>query len=215
MARTVLIAGLPLFCTSIGVVSLSNNEDPEVVAGVIYNPVLNEMTSAVRGRGAYVNGKRLTVAGEGRQQQQDQHETVAVASPSSMLLLDESLVNIGFPVVKPSTLAASSRAVAALAPKVRGLRMVAVAAQVMAWTAQNKFQAYVSWDLNAWDVAAGMLIVKEAGGSVLDFSGKEATIQNSRDLIVTSSGSLGAGVARVLGEEILAILSEHDCLQYD
>eukprot|EP00984_Skeletonema_dohrnii_P000198 scaffold61_cov80-Skeletonema_dohrnii-CCMP3373.AAC.1 len=152
-------AGLPIYAMSIGVVALpsssSSSSSPEVVAGVIYNPTLGEMTSAVRGRGCYLNNRRL----QPPQQQQQQ-------LPPRTSILNQSLINVGFPISKESTLQASSKAVAALATKVRGLRMVACASQAMAWVAQSKFNAYFSWDLNGWDVAAGIVIVEESGGLV-------------------------------------------------
>jgi myo-inositol-1(or 4)-monophosphatase len=181
-------AGLPLFCASIGVVSLSQNNEPEIMVGVIYNPILDEMTCAVKGRGAYLNGKRIQIE-------------------QTSLTLEESLVNVGFPAVKESTLEASSRAVAALVTKVRGLRMIACASQVLAWVARDQFQVYVSWDLNAWDICAGMLIVRESGGAIMDFKGSSATIV-SRDMIFTSQTG-------GLGEELRQILDQHDCLEYD
>ena len=158
--------------------------------GVIYNPVLDEMTSAVKGRGAYLNGKRLDI------------------SKDDTLELQECLINVGFPVVRESTLAASSRAVAAMATQVRGLRMVACASQVLSWVARNQLQAYVSWDLNAWDICAGMLIVRESGGCMMDFHGKEAGIA-SRDMIMTSAAG-----GTELAETIRSILAEKDCLEY-
>jgi len=153
------------------------------------------MTSAVAGRGAYLNGKRIQIPST---------ETTTTRIP-----LEESVVNVGFPVVKESTLLASSKAVAALATRVRGLRMIACASQVVAWVARNQLQAYVSWDLNAWDVCAGMLIVQESGGSLVDFNGTNATI-SSRDLIFTSPH---AGME--LAEELRQVLEEHDCLNYE
>jgi myo-inositol-1(or 4)-monophosphatase len=181
-------AGLPFFCASIGVVALSKSGEPEIMVGVIYNPILDEMTCAVRGRGAYLNGQRIK-------------------NEKTSQKLEESLVNVGFPVVKESTLKASAQAVAALATKVRGLRMIACASQVLAWIARDKFQVYVSWDLNAWDVCAGMLIVRESGGVIMDFKGSEASIA-SRDMIFTSQTG-------GLGDEIRQILDQHDCLEYD
>lgn len=181
-------AGLPLFCASIGVVSLSQNNEPEIMVGVIYNPILDEMTCAVKGRGAYLNGKRIKIE-------------------QTCPKLEESLVNVGFPAVKESTLEASSRAVATLATKVRGLRMIACASQVLAWVARDQFQVYISWDLNAWDICAGMLIVRESGGAIMDFKGSPASIA-SRDMIFTSQ--IGG-----LGENLRQILDQHDCLEYD
>jgi myo-inositol-1(or 4)-monophosphatase len=123
--------------------------------------------------------------------------------------MNECLINVGFPVVKESTLQASSKAVAALATRVRGLRMIACASQVIAWVARNQFQSYLSWDLNAWDVCAGILVVRESGGCVLDFSsGQNATIE-SRDLIFTSPTS-----GKVLAEELRQVLEDNDCIKY-
>jgi myo-inositol-1(or 4)-monophosphatase len=181
-------AGLPLFCASIGVVSLSQYNEPEIMVGVIYNPILDEMTCAVKGRGAYLNGKRIKIE-------------------QTCPKLEESLVNVGFPAVKESTLEASSRAVATLATKVRGLRMIACASQVLAWVARDQFQVYISWDLNAWDICAGMLIVRESGGAIMDFKGSPASIA-SRDMIFTSQTG-------GLGENLRQILDQHDCLEYD
>lgn len=166
--------------------------------GVIYNPILEEMTCAVAGRGAYFNGKRLQVL--------PNNQTTC----TPLLPLNESVVNVGFPVVKESTLQASAKAVAALSHQVRGLRMIACASQVVAWVARNQLQCYVSWDLNAWDVCAGMLVVKESGGTIVDLKdGNEATI-TSRDLIFTSPN---AGEA--LAKEVRQVLDENDCLEYE
>jgi myo-inositol-1(or 4)-monophosphatase len=185
-------AGLPMFCVSIGVVSLENEDnEPVVVAGVIYNPILNEMVSAVKSRGCYMNGKRLE----------------SKIGPSE---LNQALINVGFPVTSAATLKASSTAVAALATSVRGLRMIASASQVMSWVAQGKLSAYVSWDLNAWDVAAGMVIVEESGGFVSNFEGGRADI-STRDMIVTCNEADGE---RKLTQEIRKILNDSGCLEY-
>lgn len=174
-----------MFCVSIGVVSLRNGT-PSVVAGVIYNPILNEMISAMKGRGSTLNGTTFKAR-------------------SSTLSPKEALINVGFPVSSESTLRVSSKAVSALSTRVRGIRMIACASQVMSWVAQGKLSAYVSWDLNAWDVAAGMLIVEESGGFISDFEGNSASI-TSRDLIVSTSQDLS--------RDILNILEEHNCLKY-
>jgi len=195
-------AGLPMFCVSIGVISvpMDNNtkDEPQVIAGVIYNPVLNEMVSAVRGRGSYLNGKRIHPS------------KVTEEAAETEISLDQALVNVGFPVYSEGTLRVSSRAVTALATKVRGLRMIASASQVMSWVAQGKFNAYVSWDLNAWDIAAGMVIVEESGGFISNFKGKRASI-STRDMIITSNeGTSNHSLSKI----ILQVLTENDCLEY-
>lgn len=204
-------AGLPIFCTSIGVVSLGNNDDgsseidnqPEVVVGVIYNPILEEYTCAVRGRGCYVNGKRV------QKSRPSSYPTIDNGTDDG-IPLNRALINVGFPVYSESLLGVSSKAVAALATKVRGLRMCASASQVMAWVAQGKFDAYVSWDLNAWDVAAGMVIVEESGGFVSNFDGTRADI-SSRDMVVTCNEG---GQQRSLSCEIREVLKQNDCFEY-
>lgn len=186
-------AGLPMFCVSIGIVAIDEHNQPVVVGGVIYNCVLNEMVSAVKERGCYINGEKM--------------KPRAASSD-----LKQALINVGFPVSSEGTLRASSRAVAALATKVRGVRMIASASQVMSWVAQGKLNSYVSWDLNSWDIAAGMVIVEEAGGFISNFEGAKATIID-RDLIVTCKEN-DDGDSAPLSNQILDILTENDCLKY-
>ena len=204
-------AGLPIFCISIDIVSLEGDQ-PVVVGGVIYNPVLKEMLTAVRGRGCYLNGRRI--GGEDHNSINNDDD----ASLDEGVDLKQALINIGFPISSPSTLRASSKAVAALATRVRGIRMMASASQVLSWVAQGKLSAYVSWDLNAWDVAAGMVAVEEAGGFVGDFGrlgdgdGLRSAGIEARDLIVTCKEPTGDG--RDLYRQIYEILKENDCLEY-
>eukprot|EP00581_Thalassiosira_minuscula_P031207 CAMPEP_0183785332 /NCGR_PEP_ID=MMETSP0739-20130205/66450_1 /TAXON_ID=385413 /ORGANISM="Thalassiosira miniscula, Strain CCMP1093" /LENGTH=383 /DNA_ID=CAMNT_0026029333 /DNA_START=235 /DNA_END=1387 /DNA_ORIENTATION=- len=198
-------AGLPIYAMSIGVVSLVGST-PEVVAGVIYNPTLGEMTSAVQGRGCYLNNRRINPH-SGHDDNMLQQKI-----PQQSSILSQSLINVGFPVCKESTLLASSRAVTALATKVRGLRMVACASQAMAWVAHSKFSSYFSWDLNAWDVAAGMVIVEESGGLVSNFDGTKADI-SSRDMIITCCPGSSAEEG-LLRDELIQVLRDNDCLQY-
>ena len=210
-------AGLPMFCVSIGIVSLKQSQQPEVIAGVIYNPILKEMVSAVRGRGCYLNGKRMIIRESNEENNNDDNDNDDDDNDDNDnddnrngISLDEALINVGFPIYSEGTLRVSSRAVTALATKVRGLRMIASASQVMSWVGQCKMNAYVSWDLNAWDVAAGMVIVEESGGFVRDFEGERATIL-TRDMIVScNEGNSKHG----LSSAILDVLIENDCLDY-
>jgi len=201
-------AGLPMFCVSIGVVSLggsdaSTDDDPQVVAGVIYNPILNEMVSAVRGRGCYLNGERI-------KRTNDDDDDNDVNDSDDGITLDKALVNVGFPVYSEGTLRVSSRTVTALSTKVRGVRMIASASQVMSWVAMGKLSAYVSWDLNAWDIAAGMVIVEESGGFISDFDGERATIL-TRDMIISCNEG---NSKHNLSKAILQVLKENDCIEY-
>ena len=121
------------------------------------------------------------------------------------------MVNVGFPISSEETLRASSKAVTALAPRVRGVRMIASASQVLAWVAQGKLNAYVSWDLNAWDIAAGILMVEESGGRCCNFDGSLADV-SSRDLIATSWE--GSDNVHDLSDSLRKVLEENDCLSY-
>ena len=176
-----------------------------MLAGVIYNPALGEMTSAVRGRGCYLNNERI---GNSIVRKCDEEED----QQPRKSLIGESLVNVGFPVCRECTLLASSRAVAALATRVRGLRMVACASQTMAWVAQSKFNCYFSWDLNAWDVAAGIVVIEEAGGSVSNFDGTRADV-TSRDMILTCHPER-RGEEGLLRDEILQVLNDSNSIRY-
>lgn len=92
--------------------------------------------------------------------------------------------------------------------------MVACASQAMAWVAQSKFNAYFSLDLNGWDVAAGIVIVEEAGGLVSNFDGSRADVC-SRDMIITCpSGSGGDEKEGLLRDELIEVSRENDCFEY-
>ena len=149
------------------------------------------MVTAIRNEGCWLNNKPLT---------QNKHKKIN---------LKESIINIGHPVVLESTLKASSLAVTTLGTKVRGIRMIASASQALSWVAQRKLHAYISWNLNSWDVAAGMLIVEESGGFVRNFEGRRARVMEDRDLINTSfcgGEELNGDLRRVLGDA--------GCLEY-
>ena len=89
--------------------------------------------------------------------------------------------------------------------------MIACASQVIAWVAQSKLQAYFSWDLNAWDMSAGMLIVEESGGLVSNFDGTRADI-SSRDIIFTCFPDNGE--EGLLRDELIEVLTDNNCLEY-
>ena len=98
--------------------------------------------------------------------------------------------------------------------------MVACASQAMAWVAQSKLSAYFSWDLNGWDVAAGIVIVEESGGLVSKMMVVEDSSSSSsragvetRDMIITCPCER-KGEEGLLRDELLQVLVENDCLEY-
>ena len=86
--------------------------------------------------------------------------------------------------------------------------MIASASQTMAWVAQNKLNAYFSWDLNSWDICAGIVIVEESGGMISNMDGSKADI-SSRDMIITSCPNCGE--EGILRDELVLVLNEINC----
>ncbi len=154
--------GIPHFAISIAVEEPLANGKREVTTGLIYNPVTDESFWAEKGRGAWVQSERLRVSGR-----RD---------------LTEALVATGIPYAGHGDIAQWSRIFGAIAPEVAGIRRFGSAALDLAWVAAGRFDAYWESDLKVWDVAAGLLLVKEAGGFVTDFRGGERAIERSEFL---------------------------------
>ena len=118
----------------------------EIVAGVTYNPVMNELFWAEKGKGCYLNDQRIRVAGR-----RD---------------LSESLVATGLPFIGKSGHAQAIKDIHAIGQRVAGIRRLGSAALDFAWVAAGRYDAFYERGLKPWDVAAGILFVTEAGGSV-------------------------------------------------
>ena len=142
------IHGLPNYSVSIALA-----KGTEVIVGVVYNINLKEMYSAWKGGGAFCNGKKISV------------------SPISQL--NESLLATGFPYYKFENQDKYLQILEALMQKTHGLRRMGSAAIDLAFVASGKFDGFYEYNLNSWDMAAGVLLIKEAGGIVTDFSGGE------------------------------------------
>jgi myo-inositol-1(or 4)-monophosphatase len=155
--------GLPLFC-----VSIAAEWKNKIVAGVIYNPVTRETFSATLGGGAYLNGVKLRV--------------------SSTRKLGESFLSTGFTSRKEEFLSQELLAFERLSLATQGVRRPGSAALDLANVARGAFDGFWERGLAPWDVAAGALIICEAGGKVSDFSGK--ALQLSGRQIIASNGLL-------------------------
>lgn len=140
------IHDLPVFSVSIG---LAQGKTP--IAGVIYDPNRDECFSAWQGGGAYCNGKRISV------------------SPATQL--GESLIATGFPYYHFEQMPKYLRILESLMKQTHGLRRMGSAAIDLAYVACGRFDAFYEYNLNSWDMAAGVLLVQEAGGIVTDFDG--------------------------------------------
>ena len=142
---TNFLHGIPIFSISLALV---RNGVP--VAGVIFNPVMDELYVAEAGQGSYLNDRRLRVAGRKK--------------------LADSVVCCGLPHMGRGDHAKFNRELEKVQGQVSGLRRTGSAAIDLAWVASGRFDAFWERDLSAWDMAAGIVMVREAGGIVTDLS---------------------------------------------
>lgn len=149
----------------------------EVVVGVIFDPHRDELFTAMKGNGAQMNGKSINVG----KQNTISDAIVAMGSPPGEESLNMSLVGIK-----------------ALMPKVRTIRMLGSAALMLAWVANGRLTCYWEYDLSSWDIAAGALIIKEAGGQFTDLEGTDFDIKNRK--ICASNGLVHQEILEVLNE---------------
>lgn len=143
---TNFIHGLPIYSISIALM-----EDDEVVLGVVYEINRNECFHATKGNGAFCNQKRISV--------------------SQAPTISQSLLATGFPYYNFEKLHEYLAILNELMKNTHGLRRMGSAAVDLAYVACGRYEGYFEYNLNAWDVAAGTLLVEEAGGKVSDFNG--------------------------------------------
>jgi myo-inositol-1(or 4)-monophosphatase len=144
---TNFVHGFPFFCVSI---ALAERED--VIVGVIYDPLRDELFTAEKGKGAYLNGKPIQVSGESH--------------------LEEALLASGIPADARGIRMRNVEGILHLAPRCRNVRTAGSAALHLACVAAGRLSGFWELELNAWDLAAGSLLVQEAGGQVTDTAGR-------------------------------------------
>lgn len=144
---TNFVHGFPFFSVSIALAHKG-----QVIVGVVYDPTKDELFVAERGKGAYVHGKRMSVSQE--------------------KALRQSLVATGFPADHQMALPLNLRQIQAVAPQVRNIRTAGSAALHMAYVAAGRLSGFWEIGLNSWDMAAGALLIEEAGGRVTDSQGE-------------------------------------------
>jgi myo-inositol-1(or 4)-monophosphatase len=140
--------GIPMFC-----VSIAYQLDGDLKIGVIYDPVHEELFYAEKGEKAFLNGSLITV--------------------SKRQKLKDSIIATGFPYIKERKEDSNVPEFSALLMKSRGVRRMGSAALDLCYVACGRFDGYWEKHLKIWDISAGGLIVKEAGGKVTNFSGYE------------------------------------------
>jgi myo-inositol-1(or 4)-monophosphatase len=134
-------------------ISIALEREGTIVAGVIYNPANEELFIAERGKGAFLNDKRLRVAARKR--------------------LADAVVACGLPHLGRGDLALFRKEFAVVQEKVAGLRRFGAAALDLAWVAAGRLDGYWERNLSPWDMAAGIIMVREAGGFVTDLDGRD------------------------------------------
>jgi myo-inositol-1(or 4)-monophosphatase len=165
--------GLPIFGVSIGL-----QAEGRVVLGVVYDPTRDELYVAERGRGATLNDAPIAVSGTSS--------------------LDASLLVTGFPYNIRETGDTNLDEYAAFSVRARAVRRLGSAVLDLAYVASGRFDAYWELRLSAWDVAAGSLLVEEAGGRVTGIDGRPMNVD--APTLVASNGKVHDAVLRVLAE---------------
>jgi myo-inositol-1(or 4)-monophosphatase len=145
---TNFLHGIPVFAISIAL-----EREGEIVCGLVYNPILDELYTAERGQGAFVNNRRLRVANR---------KTLA-----------DSLISTGIPHRGRAGHERFLSECKALMGATSGLRRTGSAAIDLAWVAAGRFDGFLERDLKPWDMAGGMILVREAGGYVSDVAGAQ------------------------------------------
>ncbi|MBL1234882.1 MAG: inositol monophosphatase, partial [Rhodobiaceae bacterium] len=143
---TNFLHGIPQFAISIGL-----ERQGQMVAGVIYNPITDEMFIAEKGRGSFLNNRRLRVANR-----RD---------------INQAVVCTGIPHMGRGNHSQALSELAAVMPHVAGIRRTGSAALDLAYVAAGRFDGFWESDLSTWDMAAGLIILREAGGFATDING--------------------------------------------
>jgi myo-inositol-1(or 4)-monophosphatase len=158
---TNFLHGLNPFAISIGLI-----DNDEVVAGVIYVIKEDEMFSAWKGGGAWLNGNKINV--------------------SKTTKLADSLIGTGFPYSDFSRLDQYMKCFTWFCTNTQGVRRLGSAATDIAYIACGRFEVFYEYSLHQWDIAAGIIILREAGGKISDFSGNEKKL-NGEEIVASNS----------------------------
>jgi myo-inositol-1(or 4)-monophosphatase len=160
---TNFLHGIPHFAISIAL-----RREAELVAGMIFNPANGDIFTAERGKGAFLNDRRIRVAARAR--------------------LEDCVIATGIPHLGRPGHEDYLRQLTAVMPVVSGIRRAGAAALDLAWVAAGRYDGYWESGLSSWDIAAGLVILREAGGFATDMSGGKTMLE---------SGNILAGNERV------------------
>ena len=167
-------SGIPHFCTSIAL----TDRQRQTLVGVIYDPMRDELYTAARGHGAYLNDKALQV--------------------TTTATLQQAVLASGFAYDKHSNPDNNAAQWRAFMTQVRGVRRMGSAALDLAYVAAGRYDGYWERSLQPWDALAGVLLVTEAGGTVSDYGGGDQPQFDADGRYVASNGHLHAHMLDVL-----------------
>ena len=171
---TNFIHGIPTYSISIALQC-----DEELVLGVVYEISRDECFSAWKNGGAFLNNKRISV--------------------SKALHIENTLLATGYPYYDFGQLDAYLGVLKELMKKCHGIRRIGSAAIDLAYVACGRFDGYFEFNLNSYDVAAGIVLVQEAGGQVFDFSGGNNSI-SKREMVATN-GFISLELLQIIQEK--------------
>ncbi|HEX7759011.1 MAG TPA: inositol monophosphatase family protein [Caulobacteraceae bacterium] len=140
-------------------INIALERDGQIVAGVTYNPANSDLYWTERGRGAFMNDKRLRVSARNR--------------------LEESVIGTGIPFLGHGQHARFLKELHQISQRVAGVRRFGAAALDLAWVAAGRLDGFWERDLKPWDVAAGMLMITESGGKVTDIEGGDTALEGA------------------------------------
>jgi myo-inositol-1(or 4)-monophosphatase len=171
---TNFLHGVPQYCVSIGLMHKG-----QLTQGVVYDPNRNELFTATKGVGAYLNDRRIRV--------------------SKLDKLDGALVGTGFPFKVMDNVDDYLRMLKNVMKVTSGVRRPGAAALDLAWVAAGRMDAFWEIGLSPWDMAAGALLVREAGGLMGDLDGEEKYLDSGR--VLATNGKLFSAMLQLLKQK--------------
>ena len=168
--------GIPHFAISIAVEEKRPDGSPEISHGMVYQPLTDEEYWAEKGRGAWLNARRLRV--------------------SARRDLSETVIGTGIPHLGRGSTENWAKIYTAVAPEVSGVRRFGSASLDLAWVAAGRFDGFWEDDLDIWDTAAGVILVKESGGFVTDYRGSDRSFD--RREYVAASGAIHSKLQKLV-----------------
>jgi myo-inositol-1(or 4)-monophosphatase len=178
------IHNIPIFSVSIGIM-----ENSQMKTGVIYDPIHRELFTAEKGKGAFLNGRRIRV--------------------TRVPQLKDALMATGFPFRARNRFKEYLASFQAISLATVGLRRGGSAALDLAYVACGRFDGFWEMDLSPWDIAAGALLIEEAGGKITDLWGKGDYLKNGDTL--ASNGLIHRGLQKITSKIFTPTQTDKRC----